>query len=130
MDFRILGPLEVVEHGRSLVLGGTKQRGLLAVLLLHAGEVVATERLIDELWGEAPPATVAKSIHVYVSKLRAQLGEDRILTRRPGYMLQADSVELWLQGTSRLHDRAQWRRSLEQGDLPSAGPWTATRLQP
>ena len=47
-----------------------------------------------------------------------------------GYVLQADSVELWLQGTSRLHDRAQWRRSLEQGDLPSAGPWTATRLQP
>ena len=94
MDFRILGPLEVVEHGRSLALGGTKQRGLLAVLLLHAGEVVATERLIDELWGEAPPATVAKSIHVYVSKLRAQLGEDRILTRRPGYMLQADPSEI------------------------------------
>jgi DNA-binding SARP family transcriptional activator len=94
MDFRLLGPLEVVEHGRSLVLGGTKQRALLALLVLHAGEVVATERLIDELWGESPPATVAKSIHVYVSRLRGQLGEDRIVTRRPGYALRADLAEI------------------------------------
>ena len=94
MDFRLLGPLEVVEHGRSLVLGGTKQRALLALLVLHAGEVVATERLIDDLWGESPPATVAKSIHVYVSRLRGQLGEDRILTRTPGYALRAEPSEI------------------------------------
>jgi DNA-binding SARP family transcriptional activator len=71
MDFRLLGPLEVVQHDRPLALGGRKQRALLAVLLLHANELVATERLIDDLWGESPPATVAKSIHVYVSGLQA-----------------------------------------------------------
>ena len=65
MDFRLLGPLEVVEQDRPLALGGAKQRSLLVVLLLHANEVVPTERLIDELWGGSPPATVAKSIQVY-----------------------------------------------------------------
>ena len=75
MEFRLLGPLEVAEHDRSLPLGGRKQRALLAVLLLHANEVVSVERLIDELWGESPPATVAKSVQVYVSRLRKQLGD-------------------------------------------------------
>jgi DNA-binding SARP family transcriptional activator len=94
MDFRLLGPLEVAEHGRPLPLGGAKQRSLLALLLLHANEVVSTERLIDELWGESPPATVAKSIQVYVSTLRRQLGDGRIVTRTPGDVLQVDASEL------------------------------------
>ena len=55
VDFRILGSPEVVEGGRSLPLGGLKQRALLAVLLRRANEVVSTDRLIDELWGEEPP---------------------------------------------------------------------------
>src|ERR1041385_1394454 len=86
MEFRLLGPLEVVEHDRSLPLGGPKQRSLFALLLLHAGDVVSTERLIDELWGASPPSTVAKSIQVYVSRLRKQLGDGRIVTRVPGYV--------------------------------------------
>jgi len=94
MEFRLLGPLEVVEHDRSLALGGRKQRSLLAILLLHANDVVSTERLIDELWGESPPATVAKSIQVYVSRLRKQLGGSRLVTRTPGYVLHADPSEL------------------------------------
>ena len=61
MEFRLLGPLEVLDSDCPLSLGGPKQRSLLAILLLHAGRVVSTERLIDELWGQAPPATVAKS---------------------------------------------------------------------
>src|SRR5919107_1523844 len=56
MDFRLLGPLEVSEQNRSVALGGLKQRSLLAVLLLHANEIVATDRLIADLWGETPPA--------------------------------------------------------------------------
>ena len=94
MEFRLLGPLEVAEHDRLLALGGRKQRSLLAVLLLHANDVVPTERLIDELWGEAPPSTVAKSIQVYVSRLRKQLGEGRLITRAPGYLLRVDPSEL------------------------------------
>ena len=94
MEFRLLGPLEVVERDRPLALGGGKQRALLAVLLLHANELVSTERLIDELWGESPPATVAKSVQVYVSRLRKQLGDGRLLTRTPGYVLRVDASEL------------------------------------
>lgn len=94
MDFRLLGPLEVSEHDRPLVLGGVKQRSLLAVLLLHANQVVSVDRLIDELWGAAPPATAAKSIQGYVSKLRRQLGDRRLSTRPPGYVLHVDRSEL------------------------------------
>jgi DNA-binding SARP family transcriptional activator len=74
MEFRLLGPLEVVSRGRPLLVGGGKRRSLLAILLLHANEVVSAERLIDELWGERPPATAAKSVHVYVSQLRKVSG--------------------------------------------------------
>jgi DNA-binding SARP family transcriptional activator len=94
MDFRLLGPLEVAEHDHPLALGGAKQRALLAVLLLHANDVVSTEQLVDEVWGESPPATVAKSIQVYVSRLRKQLGEGRLVTRAPGYLLRVDPSEL------------------------------------
>jgi DNA-binding SARP family transcriptional activator len=102
MEFRLLGPLEVAKHGRLLALGGPKQRSLLAVLLLHANDVVSTERLIDELWGESPPATVGKSIQVYVSRLRKQLGDRRLVTRHPGYVLQIDPAELDLARFERL----------------------------
>jgi DNA-binding SARP family transcriptional activator len=97
IEFRVLGPVEVVEHDTSLALGGGKQRALLAVLLLHANEVVSSERLIDELWGESPPATVSKSIHVYVSRLRKELGEERLVTRSPGYVLRVEPGEFDLQ---------------------------------
>ena len=95
MQFRLLGPLEVVDDGdRSLALGGRKQRSVLAVLLLHANDVVATERLVDEVWGDAPPATVAKSIQVYVSRMRKELGDGRLVTRPPGYALHVEPSEL------------------------------------
>jgi DNA-binding SARP family transcriptional activator len=97
IEFRALGPLEVVNDGSPLALGGGKQRALLAMLLLHANEVVSSERLIDELWGEAPPATVSKSIHVYVSRLRKELGEERLVTRSPGYVLRVEPGEFDLQ---------------------------------
>ena len=73
VEFRILGPLEIVEHGRPVLLGAPKVRALLAVLLLHRGEVVSTDRLINALWGERAPATGAKTVQVYVSNLRKAL---------------------------------------------------------
>ena len=72
-DFRILGPLEVAVDDRPLSLGGVKQRVLLALFLLHANEIVSRDRLIDEIWGESPPATVSAGLHVYVSRLRKLL---------------------------------------------------------
>ena len=98
MDFRILGPLEVLDEGREVALGGSKQRALLAVLLLHANETLSTDRLIDELWGEHPPATAAKTVQVHISRLRKALaGEGRgdpIVTREHGYQLQLDPDRL------------------------------------
>jgi DNA-binding SARP family transcriptional activator len=90
MDFRILGPVEVIEEGRSLPLGGAKPRALIALLLLRPNEVVAAERLVDELWAEQPPPTAAKTIQVYVSKLRKILGQGVLLSQAPGYMLRVE----------------------------------------
>ena len=94
MEFRLLGPLEVIKHRRALDLGPGKQRALLAILLLHANEVVSAARLIDDLWPEEAPRTATKSIQVYVSGLRKQLGEGRLVTRKPGYLLRVEPDEL------------------------------------
>jgi YVTN family beta-propeller protein len=88
LDFRILGPFEVLDGDRPVALGGPKQRALLVVLLLRPGEVVSRDRLIDELWGEQPPASAAKTVQVYVSNLRKALGDGVLLTRGQGYVLQ------------------------------------------
>jgi DNA-binding SARP family transcriptional activator len=94
MDFRLLGPLEVAGDDGPLPLGGTKQRSLLAMLLLHANQVVSTDRLIDALWGASPPLRCGKSIQVYVSRLRKALADDRLATHAPGYVLYVDPTEL------------------------------------
>src|SRR5438874_3659455 len=90
VEFRILGPLEVLEDGNPVALGTLKERLVLGVLLLHANEFVSRERLIDELWGIAPPATARKAVNVYISKLRKTLGgngHDPIATADGGYRL-------------------------------------------
>ena len=107
MEFRVLGPLEVTDRDRPLSLGGIKQRSLLAILLLHANEVVSSDRLIDELWEEAPPRTAAKSLHVQVSRLRKQLGDGRLTTRSPGYVLHVDPSEFDLTRFERLVGEAR-----------------------
>jgi DNA-binding SARP family transcriptional activator len=114
MDFRLLGPLEVVsEHDQPIALGGVKQRSVLAALLLQANEVVSTDRLIDQLWGAAPPATAAKSIQVYVSRLRKALGEGRLSTHGHGYLLRAEPEELDLARFEQLAGEA--RRAAPEG---------------
>src|SRR5262249_12809575 len=85
MEFRILGPLEVEEDGQPIALGGDKQRSLLALLLLGRGRPVSTEHLIEEIWHGEPPATAAKSVQVYVARLRTAIGSERIVKRRGGY---------------------------------------------
>jgi DNA-binding SARP family transcriptional activator len=107
MEFRLLGPLDVVEHGGSLALGGVKQRSLLAVLLLNANQLVSADRLIDELWGQTPPRTASKGVQVYVSRLRKELGgEGRLATQAPGYILRVDPSELDLARFEQLLDEA------------------------
>ena len=90
LEFRILGPLEVVGEQGRIPLGGTKQRSLLGGLLIRAGRVVSTDRLIDELWGEQPPKTAATSLQNMISQLRKLLGPEVLVTRPPGYVLQVE----------------------------------------
>jgi DNA-binding SARP family transcriptional activator/ABC-type branched-subunit amino acid transport system substrate-binding protein/streptogramin lyase len=99
LQFGILGPLEVSDEGRRVEIGGHKQRALLASLLLHANEVVSLDRLIDELWGETPPPTAAKTLQAQVSRLRRSLNGDEdpaahmrgpLQTRGHGYVLTVE----------------------------------------
>ena len=94
MEFRILGPLEVEDGGRTIPLAGAKQRALLALLLLARGRSVSTERLIEKIWHAAPPETALKSVQVYVARLRKLLGDGRLVTHERGYALLVQPREL------------------------------------
>ena len=106
LDFRVLGPLEVLGDHGAVALAKGKARAALGVLLIHANEVVATDRLIDDIWGAQPPATATKSVHVYVSLLRRSLGADAIVTRAPGYELRLERGQLDLYRFERLRQEA------------------------
>jgi DNA-binding SARP family transcriptional activator len=93
MRYRILGPVEVRDGPRVIALPPGRQPIVLAVLLVHANEVVGRDRLIDALWGESPPSTALHSLHNVVSALRKGLG-DALATRDGGYVLQVAAGEL------------------------------------
>ena len=121
-DFRILGPLEVAEGGQPVSLTGARQRALLAILLLHAGETVSTDRLIDELWGDDPPAAGFAALRVRVSQLRRALGPagELLVTRAPGYALALAPEQL---------DLRRFERLVEAGDRALAGDDPATAAE-
>ena len=119
MDFRILGPLEVHRDVGPLTLGAAKQRALIAILLLHANEVVSSDRLVDELWGARPPDTAANALQVYVAQLRKALEPERakgapssaVLTRPGGYLLRVEPDGL---------DAERFERLLAEGTAVAA----------
>jgi DNA-binding SARP family transcriptional activator len=94
LEFRILGPLEVLDGARRVAVTGRNQRALLALLVLRAGTVVPTGRLVDELWGENPPPTATTSLQNAVSQLRKVLGADVLETRAPGYALLVERAQV------------------------------------
>ncbi len=106
LEFRLLGPFEVSNHGLPLDVGTGKQRALLALLLLRAQEVVSTDHLIDALWGERAPPSALNSVHIYVSRLRKTLGNGRLETRGHGYLLASEPEQL---------DLARFEARLEEG---------------
>ena len=118
IEFRVLGSLEVVEGDRPVALGGPQQRALLAVLLVHRGESVSSDRLIDALWGEQAPASAVKIVQGYVSNLRRVLGDGLLVTRGGGYLLQAEPGQTDLDRFESLV--AEGRRALQEGDAPTA----------
>jgi DNA-binding SARP family transcriptional activator len=118
LEFRVLGSLEVVDQDDHLALGGPKQRALLAILLLHRGEAVSSDRLIDEIWGEQPPASAHKIVQGYVSNLRKVLGDGLLVTERRGYVLRVEPGQLDVDRFEVLV--AQGREALERGDAVTA----------
>jgi DNA-binding SARP family transcriptional activator/pimeloyl-ACP methyl ester carboxylesterase len=96
MYVSVLGPVKVEDGSGEVVLGAAKERSLLAVLALNAGSVVGAERLIDALWGDAPPASARKTLQTYVSNIRRALGSDVVATEPTGYVLRvsADAVDV------------------------------------
>lgn len=117
MNFRILGPLEVVVDGRPVAIPGARERALLAFLLLHANSAVTADRLIDELWGESPSASARKSLQVRIAGLRKALGGERIVTQGPGYMLRVGANELDLAVFERWVARAEEAEPAEAAEL-------------
>jgi DNA-binding SARP family transcriptional activator len=94
LEFRILGPLQVERDGVAVDVPGQRQRALLVLLLLGADRVVPSERLIDALWGERPPATASTALRNAVSQLRKHLGADAIETHPSGYRLRAPAESI------------------------------------
>ncbi len=113
MEFQLLGPVQAVAQGEPVPLGAPKQRALLAELLLHGGEVVPREHLVDALWGERPPESAHGTLQVYVHGLRRALGSDRIETLGSGYRVRLEPDELDAARFERLLARAE--RALADG---------------
>src|SRR5262245_57139751 len=118
MDFGILGPLEARDGAETLALGGPKQRAVLALLLLHANQVVTTDGIIDQLWGEHPPETVKVVLQGYISSLRKTLGASAIATRASGYVIELEPDRLDLHRFEALLAKA--RTAAASGDAETA----------
>lgn len=124
LDFRLLGPIEVIAQGRSLNLGGMKQRAVLAMLVLHAPAVVSADLLIEEVWAGSPPDTAQAVLRTYVSHLRRALGtgadggETLLETRRPGYALAVGAEQIDLRRFEALVGNG--RAALARGDPAEA----------
>ena len=126
MEFRVLGPLEVVDGDRPVDLGGPRQRALLAILLTQANQVVSRDALIDALFGEEPREAARNLVQVYVSRLRKALEPERerrsggsiVVTRAPGYLVRVEPEQLDLHRFERLAEEG--RRALSAGEADRA----------
>ena len=129
MRFRILGPLEVQTPDGWAPIGAAKWRAVLARLLLSAGQIVSTDTLIDELWGNAPPARATNLVSIYVLRLRRLIGDSdgRVLkTRSPGYQLLVGPDDLDAQLFTTLMSRG--REALAADDPEQAAQLLADSL--
>jgi DNA-binding SARP family transcriptional activator/tetratricopeptide (TPR) repeat protein len=91
-------------------------RALLGFLLLHANEVISSDRLIDEVWGPDPPKTAGASLQNYVSRLRKTIGADLLISQPPGYMLRVDPERFDLARFERLTAEARGAEPRERAE--------------
>ena len=117
MKFGLLGQLEVVDGGHDAAPRRHKQRALLALLLLRAGEMVTVDEAVDALWGARPPPTARNAVQGHVATLRKLLGRDRITTHESGYTLRLEEDELDLHRFERLLSDVRGRPPQKQSDL-------------
>jgi DNA-binding SARP family transcriptional activator len=96
MEIRILGRLEVVADGEPVQLGGRQRQALLALLTVDPGQALTTDRLISELWTQAPPEGARRTVQAHMSHLRRALNRDEetITAAGRGYRLVIDHVDL------------------------------------
>jgi DNA-binding SARP family transcriptional activator/ABC-type branched-subunit amino acid transport system substrate-binding protein/DNA-binding beta-propeller fold protein YncE len=120
MDYRILGPLELIDGTAPIALPGARQRALLALLLIHRNEVVSAERLIDAMWGETPPPSAPKALQNAVLQVRRALndGTGTLRTEHGGYLLNVAPGELDADRFEAL--AADGRAALAAGDAEEA----------
>jgi DNA-binding SARP family transcriptional activator len=112
VEFRLLGPVEVLRSGGAVALGGAKPRALLALLLIHRNEVVSRDTLIEALWPNRPPGTAAHSLDIQISRLRKAFAPEELLkTRSGGYVLDVDPEQV---------DVHRFEQLLERGRQQSA----------
>jgi DNA-binding SARP family transcriptional activator len=124
--FRLLGPVEFDSAGRTVVIGSAKQRTLLALLMLRAGEPVRLDDLIAELWGPGAPRSAVANLRTYVSVLRAATGDHRIVTTTYGYQFVLRPGELDSTVFSMSVELA--RHALGDGDFEQADSLLTTAL--
>ena len=128
MRYGVLGPLQVSDDARTIEIAGHKPRALLAMLLLHRNQVVSADRLIEALWEEAPPATAAKALQVYVSQLRKLLGPQRLETRPPGYVVVVADDDLDLDRFRRLAEEGKTHEALSLWRGPALSDFAFERF--
>jgi DNA-binding SARP family transcriptional activator/tetratricopeptide (TPR) repeat protein len=129
LRFTVLGPVQVLVDGEPVAIGSPGARALLLLLVLHANQVVAVDRIVDGMWGDDPPATARTIVHGYVSRLRRVLEphapSTQLLTRAPGYELRVDESRVDLFEARRLWDDARGQSSARRAQLlrTAAGLW-------
>jgi DNA-binding SARP family transcriptional activator len=129
MRFRLLGPLEIRAGEDWRGIGAPKWRSVLAALLIHAGQIVPADVLINEVWGETPPAKAGNLISIYVLRLRRLLGDadsTLLVTRAPGYLLRLDPGDTDVQVFEALV--REGRRAQAAGDPERAAAQLAEAL--
>lgn len=123
---RVLGPLEVERDGRRVEPGSRKQRALLIDLLVHRGQTLSRDRLIDDLWAGKPPATAAGVVQNYISQLRKSLGATVVRTSGPGYAIDIEADALDIVIFADLVEQA--RAALDAGDVEGVGERTRAAM--